>query len=90
MLSRASARLRTQGTRQMTRRSYSGQAYDQNSAGATSASGSFGKKEKAAENQWARAHDAEKLKLLKEMLAEHKKSAEDLEKKLAEMSNKAK
>ncbi|KAI8086696.1 uncharacterized protein BX664DRAFT_360200 [Halteromyces radiatus] len=58
------------------------------SAGATASSKTFSDKEKAAENQWARAHDKEKLKLLREELNKQKKATEDLEKKVNELSGK--
>ncbi|CAG8650908.1 2468_t:CDS:2, partial [Paraglomus occultum] len=38
---------------------------------------SFSKKEKAAEEQWARQRDAEKLKHLREALEKHEKSLQD-------------
>ncbi|CAO3649141.1 unnamed protein product [Cunninghamella echinulata] len=57
-------------------------------AGATAATKDFGGKEKAIENQWARTHDAEKLKILREELDKQKKVTEDLSKKVEELSKK--
>ncbi|KAI9025056.1 hypothetical protein CLU79DRAFT_834175 [Phycomyces nitens] len=51
------------------------------SAGATaSAKGTFGEKEKALENQWARAHDAEKIKMLHEALQKQREHSDELQK----------
>ncbi|KAI8062337.1 uncharacterized protein B0P05DRAFT_556575 [Gilbertella persicaria] len=58
------------------------------SEGATASSKGFSEREQAAENRWARAHDAEKLKILREHLAEHEKSTADIKKKLAELEKK--
>ncbi|KAI9279735.1 hypothetical protein BC943DRAFT_331623 [Umbelopsis sp. AD052] len=41
-------------------------------AGAVASSKGFGEKERAVENQWAKMHDAEKIKALKDAL--HKQS----------------
>ncbi|KAI9323144.1 hypothetical protein BX666DRAFT_2021899 [Dichotomocladium elegans] len=55
-------------------------------AGATaSARGSFSDKEKAVENQWARTHDAEKIKALREALEEQQKVNASLKKDLDEL-----
>ncbi|KAL0088243.1 ATP synthase inhibitor protein INH1 [Phycomyces blakesleeanus] len=49
--------------------------------GATASSkGAFGEKEKALENQWARAHDAEKIKMLREALKKQQEHSEELQK----------
>ncbi|KAG2233812.1 hypothetical protein BDF21DRAFT_495084 [Thamnidium elegans] len=58
------------------------------SEGATAASGSFGQKEKAVENVWARSHDAEKLKLLREALAKQEKDTAALKKDLEALEQK--
>ncbi|CAO3638445.1 unnamed protein product [Cunninghamella blakesleeana] len=58
------------------------------SAGATASTKDFGSKEKAIENQWARVHDAEKLKILRKELDAQKKATEDLSKKIEELETK--
>ncbi|KAI8073924.1 hypothetical protein BC940DRAFT_289528 [Gongronella butleri] len=88
MLPRAALRVRAQGARQVSRRGYTGQSYETGTQGATASSGQFGEKEKAIENQWARAHDAEKLKILRKMLEDAKKTTENLEAKINEVSKK--
>ncbi|ORZ17852.1 hypothetical protein BCR42DRAFT_412645 [Absidia repens] len=86
MFSRSAARLRTNVIRSTKRFSSSESS---GSAGSTVTSkGGFSDKERAAETQWARAHDAEKLKLLREELSKHKKATEDLEQKVNELSKK--
>jgi len=50
----------------------------------------FSKKEKAIEDQWIRTHDAEKIKKLREEVANQKKKLEELEENLDELSNKPK
>ncbi|KAI8367672.1 uncharacterized protein BYT42DRAFT_587066 [Radiomyces spectabilis] len=61
-------------------------SYQSGSEGATASSrGGFGDKEKAVENQWARMHDSEKIKALREALAKHEKTAESLKKDLEEL-----
>ncbi|KAF7721194.1 hypothetical protein EC973_005125 [Apophysomyces ossiformis] len=56
------------------------------SEGATAASkGAFGDKEKAIENQWARLHDAEKLKALREQLNKHEEMTTHLKGRLQEL-----
>ncbi|KAI9014396.1 hypothetical protein CLU79DRAFT_838443 [Phycomyces nitens] len=51
------------------------------SEGATASSkGAFGEKEKALENQWARAHDAEKIKMLREALKKQQEHTAELQK----------
>ncbi|KAI8081946.1 uncharacterized protein B0P05DRAFT_538743 [Gilbertella persicaria] len=63
-------------------------AYQTGSEGATAQSGSFGQKEKAIENQWARAHDAEKLKILREALAKQEKETAHLKKNIEDLAKK--
>ncbi|KAG0167213.1 hypothetical protein DFQ28_006314 [Apophysomyces sp. BC1034] len=54
--------------------------------GATAASkGAFGAKEKAVENQWARMHDAEKLKALREQFNKHEEMTTHLKGRLQEL-----
>ncbi|KAI8876602.1 hypothetical protein K501DRAFT_261898 [Backusella circina FSU 941] len=66
-------------------------AYQSGSEGATAASkGSFGEKERAIENQWARSHDADKLKLLREALATQEKATEAIRKDLDALEKKQK
>ncbi|KAI9252336.1 hypothetical protein BDA99DRAFT_520762 [Phascolomyces articulosus] len=56
------------------------------SEGATASSkGGFSDKEKAVENQWARTHDAEKLKALHEALEKQKEVTATIEKDLNEL-----
>ncbi|KAI8146759.1 hypothetical protein BJV82DRAFT_599711 [Fennellomyces sp. T-0311] len=56
------------------------------SEGATASSkGSFSDKEKAIENQWARQHDAEKIKALHDALEQQKQVTESLQKDLNEL-----
>ncbi|OBZ88002.1 hypothetical protein A0J61_03948 [Choanephora cucurbitarum] len=62
--------------------------YQTGSEGATAQSGSFGQKEKAIENQWARAHDAEKLKILREALQKHEKETATLKKNIEDLAKK--
>ncbi|CAG8599150.1 uncharacterized protein OCT59_022387 [Rhizophagus irregularis] len=50
----------------------------------------FSKKEKAIEDQWIRAQDAEKVKHLREELAKQKKKLKELEENLDELSDKKK
>ncbi|EIE84436.1 hypothetical protein G6F46_006202 [Rhizopus delemar] len=57
-------------------------SYQTGSEGATASTGSFGQKEKAIENQWARAHDADKIKLLRKALANQEKATASLKKDL--------
>ncbi|CAG8555562.1 4753_t:CDS:2 [Acaulospora morrowiae] len=45
----------------------------------------FSKKEKAVEDQWIRAHDAEKIKHLREELAKQKKKLKELEEDIEEL-----
>ncbi|KAK4517094.1 uncharacterized protein ATC70_000424 [Mucor velutinosus] len=63
-------------------------SYQTGSEGATASSGSFGKKEKAIENQWARSHDADKIKLLREALAKQEKDTAALKKDLEALQKK--
>ncbi|KAG1150343.1 hypothetical protein G6F37_000056 [Rhizopus arrhizus] len=58
--------------------------------GATAETKDFGKKEKAAESQWARKHDAELLEKLKKSLAEQEKKTTEIKEKLAELEGKQK
>ncbi|KAI7899297.1 uncharacterized protein BX663DRAFT_564110 [Cokeromyces recurvatus] len=58
------------------------------SEGATANSKGFKEKETAVENQWARSHDAELLKTLKEKLATNEQTTEDLKRKLTELQSK--
>ncbi|KAI8374953.1 hypothetical protein EDC96DRAFT_497384 [Choanephora cucurbitarum] len=58
------------------------------SEGATASSKGFSEREAAAENRWARAHDAEKIKILREHLAAQEQSTADIKKKLAELEKK--
>ncbi|SAL94958.1 hypothetical protein [Absidia glauca] len=60
------------------------------SAGSTvAAGGGFSEKEKAAENQWARTHDNEKLKALHAELEKQKKVTDDIAKKVEALENKS-
>ncbi|KAF7722118.1 hypothetical protein EC973_003698 [Apophysomyces ossiformis] len=57
------------------------------SEGATAASkGAFADKERAVEGQWAHLKDAEKIKLLREQLAKHEKTTEQLKKTVEDLS----
>jgi len=47
----------------------------------------FSKKEKAVEDQWIRAQDAEKIKNLREELDKQKKKLKELEENLEELDN---
>ncbi|CEG84539.1 hypothetical protein RMATCC62417_18327 [Rhizopus microsporus] len=58
--------------------------------GATAGSKGFGEKEKAVENQWARKHDAELLKKLRENLEQQEKQTAEIKKQLAELESKQK
>ncbi|KAL0075635.1 ATP synthase inhibitor protein INH1 [Phycomyces blakesleeanus] len=59
--------------------------------GATASSkGAFGEKEKALENQWARAHDAEKIKLLREALKKQQEHTAELQKDIEALKNASK
>ncbi|KAG2222070.1 hypothetical protein INT45_007956 [Circinella minor] len=72
----------------VSRRFYSD--YTTGSAGATaSAKGGFSDKEKAVENQWARSHDAEKIKALHEALDKQKEATANLEKDLEALKKSA-
>ncbi|KAI7893957.1 uncharacterized protein EV154DRAFT_499730 [Mucor mucedo] len=62
--------------------------FSSGSEGATASTGSFGQKEKAIENQWARAHDAEKLQLLRDAIGKQEKDTASLKKNLAELEKK--
>ncbi|CAO3641849.1 unnamed protein product [Mucor hiemalis] len=62
--------------------------FNSDNAGATASSGSFGQKEKAIENQWARSHDAEKIKALKDALAKQEKDTAALKKDLEALEKK--
>ncbi|CAO3587355.1 unnamed protein product [Absidia cylindrospora] len=87
MLSRSAHCLRNNAIR-CTKR-YSSGSDTSGSAGSTvAAKGGFSEKEKAAENQWARTHDAEKLKILRAELDKQKQATKDLENKVNELSNK--
>ncbi|KAI8884596.1 hypothetical protein K501DRAFT_217242 [Backusella circina FSU 941] len=55
------------------------------SEGAAGNTGSFGKKEKAVENQWAKSHDAQLLEKLRKSLQENEKSTADIKQKLNEL-----
>jgi len=48
---------------------------------------SFSKKEKAQEDQWARMHDADKLKHLREEYLKQEKELSEMRKKLDEVSS---
>ncbi|KAI7900327.1 uncharacterized protein BX663DRAFT_518288 [Cokeromyces recurvatus] len=63
-------------------------SYQTGSEGATAQSGSFGQKEKAIENQWARAHDADKLKMLHEALLKQEKETAALKKDIENLQKK--
>ncbi|KAI8980853.1 hypothetical protein BDB01DRAFT_795845 [Pilobolus umbonatus] len=55
-------------------------SYQSGSEGATASTGAFGTKERAIENQWARVHDAEKIKMLREQLEKQEKATAALKK----------
>ncbi|KAI8576286.1 hypothetical protein K450DRAFT_257549 [Umbelopsis ramanniana AG] len=61
-------------------------------AGAVATSKGFGEKERAVENQWAKMHDAEKIKALKDLLHKQsettKKLQEEIENIRREVSSK--
>ncbi|KAI9472224.1 MAG: hypothetical protein EXX96DRAFT_583309 [Benjaminiella poitrasii] len=84
MLFKSIQRVSSRGLR-MTKRFTS---YQTGAEGATAQSGSFGQKEKAIENQWARAHDADKIKLLHEALAKQEKETAALKKDLEALQKK--
>ncbi|KAI9294403.1 hypothetical protein K502DRAFT_324847 [Neoconidiobolus thromboides FSU 785] len=54
---------------------------------ARAGSDSFGKREKAAEDQYVRKHEQEQLKKLREQLEKTQKEVEDLEKKINQKGN---
>ncbi|KAI8139425.1 hypothetical protein BJV82DRAFT_486018, partial [Fennellomyces sp. T-0311] len=59
------------------------------SAGATAQSkGSFGDKEKAVENVWARQTEAEQIKALRSVLNEQRKATQEIKKELDELAKK--
>ncbi|GAB5587453.1 hypothetical protein Unana1_02353 [Umbelopsis nana] len=61
------------------------------SAGATvAAKGGFSEKEAALENQWARMHDAEKIKALREALQKQTEATEALKKDIEDLKSKTK
>ncbi|KAI8969961.1 hypothetical protein BDF20DRAFT_826233 [Mycotypha africana] len=62
--------------------------YQSGSEGATASSGQFGQKERAIENQWARSHDADKIKMLREALAKQEKNTEAIKKDLEALEKK--
>ncbi|CEG80546.1 hypothetical protein RMATCC62417_14866 [Rhizopus microsporus] len=64
--------------------------YHTGSEGATASTGAFGEKEKAVENQWARAHDAEKIKLLRKALEKQEQETAALKDNLNELEKKHK
>ncbi|KAI8340005.1 hypothetical protein BC941DRAFT_511392 [Chlamydoabsidia padenii] len=86
MLSRSAARLRTNLLR--TTKRYSSSESSGTAGSTVSSKGGFSDKEKAVENQWARTHDAEKLKALRAELDQQKKATEELSKKVDELSRK--
>ncbi|KAI9494319.1 hypothetical protein BDB00DRAFT_871410 [Zychaea mexicana] len=59
-----------------------------NTEGATAESKGWNDKEKAVENMWARQAEAEKIKALKNVLAEQRKTTDAIKKELDEMSKK--
>ncbi|CAO3683971.1 unnamed protein product [Umbelopsis vinacea] len=61
------------------------------SEGATVTSkGGISDKEKAVENQWARMHDNEKIKALREALQKQTEATESLKKDIEQLKNKSK
>ncbi|CAO3661298.1 unnamed protein product [Rhizopus stolonifer] len=56
--------------------------------GATASSKGFSEKEKAAEAQWARKHDAELLGKLQKSLADQEKTTNEIKQKLADLEKK--
>ncbi|KAL1931875.1 hypothetical protein VTP01DRAFT_8931 [Rhizomucor pusillus] len=83
MLSRLATRTAQRVPRRSFIRMYSSET---GSEGATvSSKGSFSDKEKAVENQWARLHDAEKIKQLREALEAQKEVTESLKKDIDEL-----
>ncbi|ORZ00533.1 hypothetical protein BCR43DRAFT_511528 [Syncephalastrum racemosum] len=56
----------------------------------SAARGGFGDKEKAVENQWARQHDADKIKQLQERLAEQEKANKTLAEDVAQLKQQIK
>ncbi|KAI7854077.1 hypothetical protein BDC45DRAFT_509734 [Circinella umbellata] len=57
-----------------------------NTEGATASTKSWGDKEKAQENMWARQAEQEKIKILKQALSEQKKTTETIRKELDAIS----
>ncbi|KAI7883692.1 hypothetical protein K492DRAFT_205219 [Lichtheimia hyalospora FSU 10163] len=83
-------------TRLVTRRATMCRLYSNGSGiggseGATvSSRGGFSDKEKAVENQWARSHDEEKLRALREALEQQKQETDALKKDLDELKRSVK
>ncbi|KAH8554557.1 hypothetical protein BGW37DRAFT_480180 [Umbelopsis sp. PMI_123] len=57
-------------------------------AGAVAQTRDFGEKERAVENQWARMHDAEKIKALKDLLHKQSEATKKLEEEIANIRRK--
>ncbi|KAI8876410.1 hypothetical protein K501DRAFT_200477 [Backusella circina FSU 941] len=53
--------------------------------GAAASTGTFGVKEKAVENQWARVHDADLLQKLRKALQENEQATADIKQKLNDL-----
>ncbi|KAI8883221.1 hypothetical protein K501DRAFT_249920 [Backusella circina FSU 941] len=85
MFSKAAQRVSTTTSRMAKRFN----SYQSGSEGATAASrGSFGEKEKAVENQWARSHDADKIKALRDALQKQEEATKAIKKDLEELQKK--
>ncbi|CAM0135717.1 unnamed protein product [Umbelopsis sp. WA50703] len=59
-------------------------------AGAVATSKGFGEKEKAVENQWARRHDAEKLKAISDQLKKQAEETQNMQQEIEQLRQRVK
>ncbi|KAI9489410.1 hypothetical protein BDB00DRAFT_876400 [Zychaea mexicana] len=85
MLSRNAIAVPRRSVAMLSRRLYSSSGYGGSEGATASSKGGFSDKEKAVENQWARSHDAEKIKALHEALEKQKEVTKSIEKDLDDL-----